>query len=91
MSIHIDRDLAAELGKKGYMFGVKLTFNKNILGIIHSFDFFQSFHINKKGCLNTCGVWCPDSVFFRHSFSLGRIKLYFSGIIIDNAPLINQE
>lgn len=91
LSIHIDPGMMEELESNGYMFGVKLTFNKNILGIIKSNDFFQSFNKNKKGCLNMQGVWCPDSVFFRHSLSLGRIKVYLTGSIIENALLIEQE
>lgn len=90
-SIHLDPGLAEELETNGYMFGVKLTFNKTILGIVKSYDFFQSCHKNEKGCLTMQGAWCPDSVFFRSSLSFGRIKMYLSSSIIENTGLIRTQ
>ncbi|MBN2535702.1 MAG: hypothetical protein JXB88_22680 [Spirochaetales bacterium] len=91
ISIHIDPEIEEELESKGYMFGVKLTFNRKFLGIMHSDDYFQSFNKNKKGCLNAQGNWCPDSVFFRHSLLFGRIRMYLSCSIFDNTALMKHE
>jgi hypothetical protein len=88
-SIHIDPARADELEKDGYLFGVKVSFNRKFLGITIRRDFFQSYDNNKKGCLTMQGTWCPDSVFFRRSCSFGRIKVYFSSGIIHNASLLH--
>ena len=90
-SIHINPEVLEEFEKNGHMFGVKLGFNKHMLGIKRSSEYFQSLDFHKKGCLDNKGNWCPDSVFYRSSLSFGRIKIYLFKRVIKIAFLIKDS
>ncbi|MBN2443617.1 MAG: hypothetical protein JXJ04_19815 [Spirochaetales bacterium] len=91
MSIHIDRDVADEFLSQGFMFGVKMSFNKNLLGITLKREFFQSFDNNIPGCLDKSGQWCDNAVFTRISLTIGRIKFFISDAVIHDACIIEKK
>ena len=90
ISLHISPELKNEFNNRGFMFGVKLSFHKSLFGLRSSREFFQSFDNNEPGCLDENGIWCDNSVFMRHTFSIGRIKFFLSSCIIENADIINK-
>lgn len=77
LSIHVDPARLEDLEKDGYMFGVKFSLSLKLLGFIRSFEYFQSLSHGEKGALNDDGEWLPDSVYYRKTYSFGRLK-YFS-------------
>jgi len=54
-SIHIDPPLSEEFEKSGFLFGIKLSFNKSFLGIMKCFELFQSIDKDSIGCLDEEG------------------------------------
>ncbi len=88
LSIHIDKGLLKEFIKKGYMLGAKISFNSRFMGITRSIEFFQSISKNIKGCLDKKGNWMEDSVYFRITYSIRRIKFFLRSIVINNRSII---
>lgn len=90
LSIHVDKDKSAEFEKRGFMLGVKISFNKKRPGFIRSFEFFQSIHGKAPGCLDENCEWVPDGIFYRNTILAGRIK-YFRGTgLIYNQDMISR-
>ncbi|MFB3786356.1 MAG: hypothetical protein ACE15F_08300 [bacterium] len=77
LSIHIDPSRLEDLEKGGYMFGVKFALSRSFGGFVSSCEYFQSLSHGQKGALNDNGKWLPDTVYFRKTYSFGRLK-YFS-------------
>jgi hypothetical protein len=87
-SIHIDPALQPELEDAGYLFGVKLSLNKEFLGFVRSFELFQSLDHGARGCLDATGTWVPGAVFYRNTLSWGRIKLYINQGLLRDETII---
>lgn len=87
LSIHITPDVVQEFEQEGFLFGIKLSFNKRCLcGIVKSLELFQSVHNYVKGCLDENGAWIDDGLFYRQTFMLGRLKwFYTNGLLIHRA------
>jgi hypothetical protein len=87
-SFHITPDLAMELKKTGYMFGVKISFNKKFLFVTKKHEVFQSIDKKNIGCLDSKNKWVKDGVFYRQTFTLARLKLYWKSEIIRKKKII---
>ncbi len=82
LSIHIAPSLLKDFENDGFMFGVKLSFNKSFFGLVRCFELFQSLDGNSKGCLDEKGEWIQEAVFYRNTFLLGKLKYFMdSGLI----------
>jgi hypothetical protein len=91
LSIHLVPSLLEELKKRGYMFGVKLSFNKRFLGITRSYELFQSIEKGTRGCLNGTGDWIDGAVFYRRTLSLMRLKYFRKSGTHHNRTIIWSE
>jgi len=89
MSMNIDKDLIKIFKNTGFMLGIKLSFNKNIFGINHSRELFQSINKYKKGCLDNKGNWHNNTLFYRKTVQIGRIKWFIKNGLIQNKSIIN--
>ena len=78
LSLHIDEKLKEFFQKEGFLFSVKLSFNKTFLGITTSTEISQSIDKTIPGCLNKKGEWLENSAFFRKTIRIGRIKCYLT-------------
>lgn len=91
MSIRPDPKLMQELENDGFMFGVKLSFNKSFFGITRCRELFQSIDNRKKGCLDETGAWNPGAIFYRNTFTIGRVKFFISKGMIENKSIIDMQ
>ena len=89
LSIRLDSKLLQELENDGFMFGIKLSFNKRFLGITRSWEFFQSIDKNMKGCLKEDGEWTNGAVFYRNTFRLGRVKFFINKGLIESQSILD--
>jgi hypothetical protein len=87
-SIHIDPDVVQEFEQEGFMFGVKLSFNKHFLGFVYHFELFQSLHKGSKGCLDEKGEWIEGGIFYRKTLTLGRLKLFIKSGLLHQETII---
>lgn len=76
LCINMRPDLVGELERHGFMLGVKVSFNTERLGLVRSFEVFQSLHLGERGCLDGAGTWHPEAVFYRRTARVGRLKLF---------------
>jgi hypothetical protein len=86
-SIHVEPDRVDNFEQDGFMFGVKLSLNKRVLGVNKKLELFQSVDGCVRGCLED-GAWVENGVFYRHTFTLGRIKWYVSSGIVRERTLV---
>lgn len=92
LTILIEPTLLQDFEKDGFMFGVKLAFNRRFLCFTRCFEFFQSIHKEGKGCLTERGDWAEGTVFFRKCLTLGRLKFYLkSGMIQDRSIVLFEN
>ncbi|MEW6234579.1 MAG: hypothetical protein AB1656_04270, partial [Candidatus Omnitrophota bacterium] len=89
MTINVNPNIQEELTKSGFLFGVKLSFNKKFLGWVRSYEIFQSLDKNSKGCMNDKGQWIDGSIFYRKTMSLGRLKFFWKKGLIPGQELID--
>jgi hypothetical protein len=89
LSIRMNSELLGEFEQEGYMFGVKLSFNKRFLGGVRSLEFFQSMDKDLKGCLDAAGEWVNEGIFYRKTFSLGRLKYFKSTGLLNKESLLS--
>ena len=89
LSIHFNPKLLEEFKKEGSMFGIKVSFNKRFLGITRCREFFQSTDRDLKGCLNEKGEWTNNALFYRNTFTLGRIKYFMNKGILENKSILD--
>ncbi|MCK4666087.1 hypothetical protein KAU33_05035 [Candidatus Dependentiae bacterium] len=78
LSFHLDEKSKEYFQKEGFLFSVKLGFNKAFLGITTSTEIFQSIDKTIPGCLDKKGKWHTNSTFFRKTIRIGRIKWYLT-------------
>jgi hypothetical protein len=88
LSLHIDQGLVADF-EKGHLLGVKLTLNKSFLFINYGLDVFQSISKGRRGCLNEDRKWLDDTIFYRKTLSIGRIKIFLSKGYISDKKIIS--
>jgi hypothetical protein len=91
LSIHLDPELVQDFEDKGFLFGVKLSFNKSFLGFTKSLEFFQSLHKYAKGCLDHAGEWIEDGIFYRKTLTWGRMKLFLKHGVVKNQSLLKPK
>ena len=89
LSIRLDPELVSENETSGFMFGVKVSFNKRFLGVTRRREYFQSLDHPLKGCLEENGVWVDNAVFYRSTFSLGRIKFFVAKGLLENKSILD--
>lgn len=87
-SIHVDANMQSELDRYGHLFGVKLSLNRKRFGITKRIELFQSLNNKIKGCLDDNEVWSDNSVFYRHAYTLGKIKYFRERGLIKGKSLI---
>jgi hypothetical protein len=90
-SIHVDPARLEALESEGFLFGVKLSLSRRVLGVTRSLELFQSIDGGTRGCLDEGGVWVEGAAFFRHTYSLGRVKYYQSSGIVEDARIVNCD
>jgi len=88
LSIHVDPSLVNELEQEGFMFGVKLSFNKHLLGTMKSLELFQSLHKQVKGCLDAQGEWIAGGIFYRKTLTCGRWKFFLKSGLLQQKTII---
>lgn len=88
-SIHIDEDLIGDFEEAGYMFGLKLSFDRRTLGLWRCFEVFQSINKDSVGCLDERGEWIENAVFCRNTLTFGKLKLYLNKGMIHGETIID--
>jgi hypothetical protein len=91
LSIKIDRQVIKDFEKNGFLFGIKLSLNKNYFFITRSFELFQSIDGKKNGCLDKENIWQDNSVYYRKTFRIGRVKFFIKDGLIDNLRIIKSS
>jgi hypothetical protein len=90
-SIHVEPVLMPEFEQEGFLLGVKLSLNRRFLGITKNLELFQSIDGCSRGCLNDKDEWIENGVFYRRTFTLGRLKYYGSKGVIPERTIVNCE
>ncbi len=88
LSITIDPHFVTDLEEDGFLFGVKLSFNKKFCGVSQCFELFQSIDKDSKGCLTEEGEWVHNSVFSRNTVIFGKVKWFKKAGIIPDVTII---
>jgi hypothetical protein len=88
-SIHIRPELLERFEASGFMFGVKLSLNRRRLWITQHLELFQSIDHCATGCLDKSGQWIEGAVFYRRTFTCGRLKWYVNEGIIHDRMLVD--
>jgi len=91
LSVHVDRELRDEFKTLGALFGAKVSFNRSLFGCTKSHEYFQSLNRGFKGCLDSKGQWRDGSLYYRISYSWGRLKYTCRGEIIQHDSLIRDD
>jgi hypothetical protein len=90
-SIHVDEGLMDDLLRDGFLFGVKLSYNRRILCMTRSLEVFQSLNRRAIGCLDDTGTWHKGTLFYRNTLTLGRIKLYLNHGLLHGASILDPQ
>jgi hypothetical protein len=90
-SIHVEPQVLDEFERDGFMFGVKMSLNRRVLGVTGSLELFQSIDRCARGCLDESGAWVEGGVFYRRTVSLGRVKFYAGKGIVPESTLVNCD
>jgi hypothetical protein len=90
-SIHLDPEALDAFEQAGFLFGIKLSLNRRFLGLTKSLELFQSIDGSARGCLAEDGTWIEGAVFYRRTFSVGRIKLYRGKGLIHDRVLVRCD
>jgi hypothetical protein len=91
LSITIDPRFVTDLETDGFLFGVKLSFNKKRCGGSQCFELFQSIDKGSKGCLTEEGEWVPHNVFYRETVVFKKLKWFKNAGIIPDATIIFDQ
>ncbi len=89
-SIHIKPKVAEKFERNGFMFGVKLSLNKQAFKVKKSYELFQSINGKLTGSLNDDDEWVNDSIFFRKTYTYGKLKYFKSKGIIKDKFMISM-
>jgi len=74
-SIHVRPEKWAELEAEGFMFGVKLSVNRRVLGVERCEERYQSLHRGERGCLDPAGKWIAGGSSRRSVLHAGGLRL----------------
>lgn len=74
-----------------FLFGVKLSFNQYFMQIKNSFEVFQSIKSKEFGCLDSQEKWLNNAVFFRNTYSAGRIKYFHKKGLLNDKLIIKKN
>lgn len=88
LSIHINKNKLTTFESRGFLLGIKLSFNKKTLGTTSSYELFQSLNNYESGCVAENGQWIKDSVFLRKTLSVHRLKFYLSTKLLNDEHII---
>lgn len=91
LSIHVDADLVEAFEREGFLLGVKLSFNRRVLGWVKSLELFQSLHNYAKGCLDQTGKWVDGGIFYRKTLRFGRFKMFLKHGLIHHKSIIKPK
>ena len=91
LSIRMNSELLTDFEQEGFMFGVKLSFNKRLLGGTRCLEFFQSIDKDLKGCMDAAGEWVNEGIFYRKTFSIGRLKYFMSTGLLGSESLLRAK
>lgn len=91
LSMVVKPELLESFEKHGFLFGVKLSFNKRSFGLVRSLELFQSIHKTGKGCLSEAGDWAEGKVFYRKCASFWRLKLYLRSGMVAGKSIVHHE
>ncbi len=75
-SIRLDPSKTEIFERNGFLFGVKISLNKHLLGFRKSYEMFQSFNQNELGCLDNSNAWQHNTIFYRNTISHHRLKFF---------------
>jgi len=91
-SIQIKDDaMVQDFEQSGFLFGIKLSFNKFALGFKKSYEVFQSLKSSEFGCLSNENEWINDAVFFRKTISFKRLKYFKQKGLLANKKIIKKN
>jgi hypothetical protein len=90
-SIHVDPARVDAFEREGFLLGIKLSLNRRWLAITRSLELFQSIDRCARGCLDEDGNWTEGGVFYRRTYSLGRLKFYYQKGIVPGAAIVNCD
>jgi hypothetical protein len=76
-AIRVKPESVNDFEKRGYLFGSKVSLNKKFLFIESGLDLFQSVSKDKQGCLGDGGNWMEDTLYYRKTLRIGRIRFYY--------------
>ena len=88
-SISVKPSALADFEKDGYFLGTKISLNKSFLCFESGLDLFQSLSKGKKGCLDNKGNWLENAVYYRKTFSISRIRIFYKKGFIKNRQIID--
>lgn len=91
LSIRLDKEVLEYFEKKGFMLGVKISFNRHFLGFVNRYEVFQSLHKKKAGCLDKNSDWLDNNAFFRKTATFGHLKWFRSSGLLENVHMIDLE
>ncbi len=77
--------------KKGFLFGVKLSFSRKFLFFRKSTEIFQSLDAGKQGCLDEAGKWHEKKAFKRETISFWKMKAFLSKSLLKEFSLVSEE
>lgn len=89
LSLHVDPAVLEAFEQGGYLFGVKLSLNRRCFcGITRHLELFQSLSEGELGCLDEQEVWTPQAIFYRQTWSAGRIKYFMRQGVVGGQTLL---
>lgn len=91
LSFRLDPQIIDDFLKEGYGLGIKLSFNKRFFKLNRCFELFQSFVDDSVGCLDKKGQWLKDTLFYRRTFNLGRIKYFVKQGFLKTQSLLSMD
>ncbi len=91
LSFRLDSQVLDDFLQEGYGVGIKLSFNKRFFKFNSCFELFQSFVDESVGCLDKKGQWKKDNLFYRRTFSFGRIKYFAKQGFLKTQSLLSVD
>ncbi|HRI26626.1 MAG TPA: hypothetical protein PK239_11500 [Chitinophagales bacterium] len=88
LSVKFSEKVLPMLYAEGFMLGVKLSFNRRRGAFDEHFEVFQSLHKLQAGCINEQGEWINNAIFYRQTYSLGRLKYFKLSGVAQHEPLV---
>lgn len=77
-SYHIPPEVAQKIVSDGFLWGVKISLNKDTFWGSQHTEWYQSLDNGEAGCLDMMGKWHKDAVFQRKTLTFSKWKFYKS-------------